>query len=232
MNHNIIWYRNDLRTLDHSGIYHAQKNGQPTFAVFYLCLAQWKSHHLSQRKIDYMIARLQGLQQELALLNITLFVFEVDTYLDSVLHLSKLIKKTEANHLYLNNDYELDEIKRDKALIKIAPSTCQLHQFDDNVFTHPENIKTGQDTAFKVFSAFKNKITPHIRELPGCLAKPKAFKSNAALTFKGAIDLSKKYHTPIFEKDAINQLRKFCKDQAQNYLAQRDLPSVKGTSSL
>jgi len=225
MNYNIIWYRNDLRTLDHSGIYQSQKNKQPTFAVYYICKQQWHSHDYSEHKINYIYDRLNGLKLELDSLNIPLFIFDANTYTDSVIHLCKVIKKHNANHVFLNSDYELDEINRDKQFTKLIPSSCKIHAFDDNIFCHPESIKTGKDTPFKVFTAFKNKITPFISALPGCYPKPKSLEIKPSIAFKKTVDITTKSKKPIFEKDSISNLRKFCKNKSEQYLDQRDIPN-------
>ncbi|BCE01683.1 deoxyribodipyrimidine photo-lyase [Marinicellulosiphila megalodicopiae] len=234
---NFIWFRNDLRTLDNPAIFYAQKNKQPTIAVFYICLEQWQSHHLSLRKMNIIYQRLLGLTEELNELNIPLYIFNTPNYKDSVHHLLKLTKQSKSTDLFLNNEYEVDEIKRDASFINQSSSFLNTHQFDGNLFCHPDEIKTGQDTPFKVFSAFKNKIKPVIQYLPGCLAKPKSFPTvdlTLSLTDKN-IDVTQlitDQPKPITEKQTIKTLRAFCKNKSEDYLEHRDTPSIRGTSEL
>jgi len=70
---NLVWFRNDLRTLDNPALWHATQSGH-TLGVFYLCPRQWRGHHMAACRVEFLLRTLNCLRQQLAALNIPLLV--------------------------------------------------------------------------------------------------------------------------------------------------------------
>ena len=78
-NNSLIWFRNDLRTQDHSGLFHALKNSKKIIGVFCFNPENFKIDDLGFPKTDsfranFLIESLKSLKEELKKINISLVI--------------------------------------------------------------------------------------------------------------------------------------------------------------
>ena len=77
----LVWFRNDLRTGDHHALYHAckQSNGEGVLAVEAITTKQWLLKDESKAKIQFYLANLSKLSDQLKALNIPLVIVRAPT---------------------------------------------------------------------------------------------------------------------------------------------------------
>lgn len=70
----LVWFRRDLRSFDNTALTAALNSGDPVAAMYIATPEQWHQHHLAPIQADLIWRRLVELQQELAALNVPLFI--------------------------------------------------------------------------------------------------------------------------------------------------------------
>lgn len=236
---NIVWFRNDLRSRDNPALYAAAQQG-PCLGVFFVCMQQWQAHGHGANKIVYLRESLLSLQKNLARLNIPLLVIEAGTFAQVAGHLLALCKKQHANQVFYNQEYELNEHRRDQQVNQLLHQQgIHCHSFHDQCLIAPGQCLTQQGHYYSVFTPFKRawlqKISTQYQ--PPLPAPKTQTKINVTLPawpdnfmqLKASADLS---NTPCGERLAHQQLEHFIQTDLHNYQAQRDFPALNATSHL
>ncbi|CAI1595272.1 Deoxyribodipyrimidine photo-lyase [Serratia ficaria] len=238
MTTHLVWLRNDLRITDNQALHAAC--GDPSarvLAVFIATPQQWRRHGMAPRQAALIYASLRQLQLALAQKGIPLHCHQCDDFAAAVDWLADYCERRQVDALFYNRQYELNERRRDQLLAQRLAGRVACRSFDDGLLLPPGSVLTGGGEMYKVYTPFRNafirRLTesdlrclpapkPHGEALPPPEA-PEAFDYPAAET--GA-------DFPAGEEAALQRLRAFCREQVQDYLRQRDLPALAGTSSL
>ena len=247
---NLVWLRNDLRIIDNPALYHASQQG-PCCCVYTITPAQWQQHNESPAKLGLIRSRLIELQKELAEKNISLQLLPLNGYEDIPDALLTLIKGIKANALFFNNEYPLNEKKRDQHVSELLTTNhIEVKRFHGDVVMPPGTIKTQQDAIYKVFTPFSRRWHQSISEQElRVLTAPKKQAGNIKnsidelltaqeLTTHSLEDAWPQEPTyredlwPASHKKIQSRLQRFCADKVSNYKEQRDIPSIHGTSTL
>jgi len=69
----LVWFRQDLRIVDHSALWHARQTG-PCIALVTLSPVQWRQHDDAMIKIDLYLRQLKVLKEQLKQLNIPIII--------------------------------------------------------------------------------------------------------------------------------------------------------------
>ena len=148
-----------------------------------------------------------------------------------------MCQQHQVTQLFYNYQYEFNERQRDAAVERALTDTvCQ--GFDDSVILPPGAVMTGNHEMYKVFTPYKNAWLRRLKEhMPECVRAPEvrsapAVADAATLHFHYPQQSFDPALFPPDEKTAIGQLRRFCQEGAGEYEAQRDFPSIEGTSRL
>ena len=237
MTTHLVWFRADLRLHDNIALAAACRSQDArVLALFIATPEQWREHGMAPRQAAYLRAHLNALQQGLAEKGIPLIYEEVSDFAAQSDKVQQICDAHNVTHLFYNYQYEFNEQQRDRQLEnRLTTVVCQ--GFDDSVMLAPGSVMTGNHEMYKVFTPFKNAYLKRLKEgLPECVAAPAA--RGEALTVSAEINVDYPQrdfdpdHFPPTEKAAIAQLRQFCKQQAAEYEAQRDFPTIEGTSRL
>ena len=102
----LVWYRNDLRTVDHLGLKKAVESGRRVVACFTFNPKHYHTHPWGFKKTDrfraqFLIESIQALQQALKSLNISLII---DTKTPEKV-LPEWIKKYNVKEIYLQHEW-------------------------------------------------------------------------------------------------------------------------------
>jgi deoxyribodipyrimidine photo-lyase len=248
----LVWFRSDLRVADNTALFEACRraggaSGKGVVAVFLLSPGEWAAHDFAPIKVDFILRSLAVLSADLAKLNIPLLIETAKTPKEIPGALVSLAKKHGCDELHFNKEYEVNEQKRDVAVID-AFSAARLKAFShtDQICVEPGEIRTGEGRFFTVYSPFKRAFFKHWDKIGGCptLAKPSRQaetgiapspvpETHAASEPKG---LSGRVHWrtrwPAGEHEAMKRLRQFCADSIVPYKDRRDFPGIDGTSML
>jgi deoxyribodipyrimidine photo-lyase len=238
----VIWFRADLRINDNLALYQASQDCRDGLvAIFYLPSKTWQAHQVSGCKVSLMLKQLESLKPGLEKLNIPLMVVKVDTFTDCVTHLLDFMNKHKVDAVYLNNQYEVDERKRDDKLENALRAQDKKYMaFDDTVLVPPGKILTPRLQPYTVFTPFKKAfmswVSRHGRMHPVKMPEKqietfvKSTAVPAALAgFKSHIDDSL---WPAGEAVANSKLDHFVEHHLSTYAQDRDYPSLEGTSQL
>ncbi|KZN69364.1 deoxyribodipyrimidine photo-lyase [Pseudoalteromonas luteoviolacea] len=230
MNKTIFWFRRDLRLHGNEALIQAVNNGA-TEALFFICEKQWQKHNTSEIQLDLLKRRVAYLGEELAQLGIKLIVLNGDNFEVLPSKLKQYAEQNNVSTIYANREYEINELNRDKACSKIG---VELRLYDGDVLSPPGSIVTKGGEMFKVFTPFKKawlsinceRMFPVGRRLEPVGAAvgwaiPESLSSNG---------VSDKW--PVEDHVIEKVISQFIFEKVHKYDAQRDIPSIKGTSGL
>ncbi|MGI9295419.1 MAG: deoxyribodipyrimidine photo-lyase, partial [Pseudomonadales bacterium] len=212
----LVWFRNDLRTLDHSGLSAAAASGEPVIGLFVATEEQWSQQHMADCKRNLIYAQLADLSAQLAELNIPLLVDFTDSYADSLGCVLERCKQFQVRQLHFCYEYELNETRRDQRLAeqlkKVGIQTFGYH--DSLIFRPGQVVKLG-GTPYSMFTPFKKKwLAKLMQQLPGCLAKVKPLPP---LVASKPPEFAPNSLWPAGEQHVLDRLKQFCREQVAQY---------------
>ncbi|MEZ5529940.1 MAG: FAD-binding domain-containing protein [Porticoccaceae bacterium] len=244
----LVWFRNDLRTRDNPALFRAceDANGQGVLAIAVLCPGQWQAHDDSSARVQFWLANLRLLEQELACLNIPLQIIRVDTFSQVPEELLSLALRFNSDALYLNREYCLNENLRDKQVVEaLRPSGIKVYGFHGDVVIPPGDVMTGQGTAFRVFTPFSRAwrrefLTRRPSPLPAPPSQPfpaADFPDSAGVPeFSDYPRIGQSHWLnsmwPAGSDAAHQRLQDFVAEKVADYSIQRDFPGGSSTSEL
>lgn len=235
------WFREDLRIADNTALHHAARvadNG--VVAVYIISPQDWQAHDTAACRVDFILRNLEILSAELKRLHIPLLIRHAKTAEEISQLLLKLAHETAVDALYFNQQYEIDEARRDqKVEALLRANKIPVFSYTDQVILAPGEVLTATGNYYTVFTPFKNNWLKQIsKQKYTVLASPKiqaevTIASDAVPTqvagFASAIPAAL---WPAGEKHAQQRLQKFISDKVQDYAKQRDFPNIDGTSKL
>ncbi len=237
----LVWFRTDLRHLDHPALHAAAEQGSVT-AVFLVSPAQWQAHDEASVKVDFWLRNLAELVKALEALGIPLLVRTADTWAQAPQVLLDLAREVGAQHLYFNDEYGLNEAARDEAVVKAFDAAgFATHRYLDQTLFAPGTVLTKSGGYFKVFGQFKKTCLARLETgLPTPLPAPgkrqKAARRSDELPTcidgfpEPTVEVRQLW--PAGEQAALQRLKTFIRDDLDDYHQARDIPSAPGTSQL
>ncbi|WP_318473848.1 deoxyribodipyrimidine photo-lyase [Photobacterium leiognathi] len=241
--HVIIWFRDDLRTVDNTALNHAIETGLPVIALFVATPMQWHEHHVAAIQIDFIHRRLRVLKQQLAELNIPLQVMQCNDFSESVDAIAEYCHQHRVVHVFVNKQYPLNEQLRDEKLgVLLAQSGIKQSLFDDNYVLEPETILNREGELFKVFTPYRNAWIKRFSAEPSypvTTSKEVVLSDTTSAMLADSTDIQLLSYPviesvlwPVDEEAILQRLDTFCVTKAQDYHQQRDFPAIDGTSCL
>ncbi|WP_318469309.1 deoxyribodipyrimidine photo-lyase [Photobacterium leiognathi] len=241
--HVIIWFRDDLRTVDNTALNHAIETGLPVIALFVATPMQWHEHHVAAIQIDFIHRRLRVLKQQLAVLNIPLQVMQCNDFSESVDAIAEYCHQHRVVHVFANKQYPLNEQLRDEKLgVLLAQSSIKQSLFDDNYVLEPETILNREGELFKVFTPYRNAWIKRFSAEPSypvTTSKEVVLSDTTSAMLADSTDIQSLGYPviesvlwPVDEEAILQRLDTFCVTKAQDYHQQRDFPAIDGTSCL
>ena len=241
----LVWFRNDLRTGDHSALYSAcQSNaGEGVLAVAAITPTQWFLQDESKCRVQFWLANLQSLSQQLSKLNIPLKIISVQRNEELPEAFLKLAREHQVRELYFNLEYPEYEQRRDSQVTALLQKQgVRCHSFDSDLILAPGSVLNQKGEAYRVFTPFSRVWRKqYLQQLPAPLPVP----SVQLATSISPDELPKKINYanrsgaewiidlwPTGEDAARRQLLNFVAEKFAAYKEQRDLPGVEGTSVL
>ncbi|MFM2582364.1 deoxyribodipyrimidine photo-lyase [Vibrio campbellii] len=239
----LVWFRRDLRTLDHTALKAALDTGQPVVAGFVSTPEQWQEHNMAPMQADLIARRLVHLDEELADLNIPLLYKEVPKFSDVTGVIKDWALSLNAKSVMANIHYEVNEQALDREVADVlAKSQVMFEAFHDKCVHAPTTVLNKQGEYFKVFTPFKrawllkfqmpmvSKPEPQA-EIPQEVTLPlEADRYHADIPFTYPRESSEQWF--VSTSDIVHHLREFARERSDAYQEKRDLPAVDGTSQL
>lgn len=232
----LVWFRNDLRTIDNPALASACEDKQAlVIAVFIATPEQWRQHHMSPRQAAFIYDNLLELQHALAELNIPLIYTQCQDFKESVSTIQTICLEYSVNTLFYNHQYEVNEQQRDIAVKQAISAQVECIGFDGHLFTAPLSIRNGQRKMYQVFTPFsKAFLQLFLQKQPTISPKPLPRQTSITNTPIPPFDYPMQPYKELVagEHAALTQLTSFCKKQVAYYKQVRDIPSIDGTSKL
>ncbi|OHU85416.1 MULTISPECIES: deoxyribodipyrimidine photo-lyase [Pseudoalteromonas] len=227
----IFWFRRDLRYFANEALIAAVENGASE-ALFFVCEKQWREHDVAPIQIDLLKRRVAWLGEALAQHAITLHIVEVDTFAEIPKALKDFCDERSTNLVYANTEYEVNERERDRLC---QTQGLELKLYDGDLVAPPHSVKTKSGEMFKVFTPFKKAWLKQYEQTHFYIPSWPKEKSANYTTWQVAKCLtsygsSSKW--PVDDENIAQIANHFIEYKCGKYQAQRDIPSVKGTSGL
>jgi len=155
-NKSLFIFRRDLRLADNRGLLRALKESKEVIPCFIFDPRQvgQKNPYRSMNCIQFMIQSLKEVDEQLHKKDSKLYFF----YGTSEEIIKKLIEQEKINAVYCNRDYTPFSIKRDDEIKKICiHHGAEFIQTSDLLLHEPEDVLTGNNTPYSIFTAFYKK---------------------------------------------------------------------------
>jgi len=235
----LIWFRSDLRIDDNPALLEAANSFDELIGLYIFSPKQWNMHHESNVKQDFLIRTLVTLEKQLKKLHIPLIVLQTDTFKALPQDLQRFIETHQINACYWNNEFGVNENKRDDAVeILLSASNIQISRHHDQVIYEPGFLRTGQDKPFSVFTPFKRRwIENFSMSFLDLDQADKPLKKTNLTSDLSVLKLDKVHQVnmdawPAGEAKALARLQEFLDHKINNYSESRNTPILEGTSRI
>lgn len=234
----LVWFRSDLRTEDHRALANARRRG-PVIGVVIRSRAQWETHDRGTNWLDFWQRGVAALTDTLQRLNIPLIMLDIDHFDDVPKCLIDLALKHACSTIHFNDEYGLDERRRDQGVVQQArPHSLSVERYTDHVLFRPGDLMTGKGEYYSVYTPFYKAWLRAVT--PNQLHQDEPPEVQAAIH---DIDAPRLDDMPVPTDDIVRQwpagetaaqdrLAHFLTRRIQQYAECRDIPSDDGTSQL
>ena len=140
-NNSLIWYRNDLRVDNHSGLFNAIRNSDKILGFYCFNPKMFELNELNFHKTDnyrakFLIESVENLKTELKKNNISLII----KIGDPVEELTNIISNKNINNIYFQNEWTEEEVLEEKSL-KNKCVGVKFHSFYGQFLYDPEDLE-------------------------------------------------------------------------------------------
>ena len=253
----VHWFKMDLRISDNRALAlasdKAKEAGVPLIAIYIISPQDYEAHLRSPVRIDFMLRTLSVMKEDLAKLDIPLYVETVEKRKHLPDRILELMDEWGASHLYANMEYEVDELRREATMIKdFAENGKAFEVVHDTCVVPPGELRTGAGKQYAVYSPWFKTWVAHIHEnldLLELYEQPEKNPGSARKDYKKLFDVEipeapkskrlgdeekKRLRSlwPCGEHEAKKRLDKFCEERISNYQEKRNIPAEAATSSI
>jgi deoxyribodipyrimidine photo-lyase len=230
---NLIWFRNDLRVQDNDSLFQACKKPGKTIGVYFLDPRQFETNKhgfkiTEKFRAKFLLETLRELKNNLAALNIPLFIFH-DIPENAI---PALVSEYTISSIYLQKEWTPDE-SQVLENVKNKIQDCTFIETYDQFLFHPDDIPYPNfDKIPEVFTEFRKKCEKETKIKPcvSIVAQPKenfvetsnlipsledlgldSFKldKNSAFPFRGGENQAlKRMENYFFETENLSQYKK------------------------
>ncbi|WP_237067623.1 DASH family cryptochrome [Microbulbifer guangxiensis] len=158
---NLVWFRNDLRSVDNNSLAKASQSHGPVIALYCFDPRHFEKDHYGfvrteKYRARFLIESIQTLSQQLAQLNIPLLLYREQPEVI----LPKLVATLGIENIYLQREWTRDE---EQVLhnVRRAPGmkTVDFHQAMDQFLVHPDDLPfTVPNDIPPVFTNFRKRV--------------------------------------------------------------------------
>lgn len=225
---NVFWFRRDLRLTDNAGLYHALAGNMPVLPIFIFdknILNRLADK--ADRRVAFIHAALQEMQQELVKSDTSLHVF----YGTPQEAFETLLSDYTIDKVFTNHDYEPYARERDNAIGEwLQTKGASLHTFKDQVIFEKAEVVKDDGKPYTVF-------TPYSRKWKAAL-KDDSFRAYPTESFfhnfyrQSAKEIPTLASMGFVERAQDFPSKSLNTELVKKYQDQRNFPAIAGTSRL
>lgn len=228
------WFVRDFRTFDNNGLSKASqlaaKNNLPLVCFWVNCKEMTKAHGKSKFQMHYRVQSMEKLHKKLADLNIAFVTINAETRAKIIPSILEFLEKHKVSHLFVNQEYEVDELRLSTKLIGEAlKKGINFQPVHDTCVVQPgELVSKSKGNQFAVFSpwyrAWADYVNNHYIDQDKIIfEKPEKLEKTVDELMKQGHGLPKikvdekrfkKYWKDIGEDDAYKALEKWVNSDA------------------
>ncbi|KAH0435424.1 DNA photolyase [Colletotrichum camelliae] len=253
----VHWFKMDLRTTDNRSLSlaseKAKEAGVPLIAMYIISPQDFEAHLTAPIRVDFMLRTLHILREDLAKLDIPLYVETVEKRKRIPDRIAELMGQWGASHLFANMEYEVDELRREAKMVRMfADKGLSYEVLHDTCVVPPGQLTSGSGKQYAVYSPWFRAWVRHVHENLDLLElydppakNPASARKKFGELFDTEIpeevegrtlkDDDKKRFRAFFppgEHEARSRLEKFCEEKVGQYHNKRNIPYDAGTSTL
>lgn len=230
----LFLFHRDLRLHDNIALVQALRNSATVVPIFIFDPAQLENNpYRSEAAVQFLCTSLYELSNELRSRQAALYVLHGDTKVV----IETLLQQLQPTALYSSRDYTSFSRQRDSQLADLCKvRNVQTYFIDNLLLCNPDTIKTGQGTPYTVFTPFKRTVLQ--REIARPIACTEMnFYTGSVPNAVSVTDAKCVPYTPVLRPSVTGgrteglALLERAKTLV-NYAAERDVPSIQGTSLL
>lgn len=238
MQHRLIWFRDDLRLDDNAAVFAALESlaDAKVSAVFLTAETDWHSFGIGPNRLYYTEQLLRSLADRLAALGIPFSVERLSTFDDQVRWLIAYCSSHQVSDLYFNDEYPINERRRDEAVVQALKPHTRVHRLLDRLLIQAGQVLTQDGRPYSVFTPFKRRFWQVLHgqdyrpyPLPRAPRPACSVAQWAPICDQADSDLSEFAMT---EAAAQASLAQFMQTRVQSYTSERNRPDRAGTSRL
>jgi deoxyribodipyrimidine photo-lyase len=163
---NLVWFKNDLRTLDNAVLNEASKNGNKVIGVYCFDPRHFEVNIFGFKKTEkfrakFLIESIHDLKEQLNQLNIDLVVFN-DLPEVFIPNLCETYKVTD---IYIQKEWTQEEVDTED-LVKSKIENINWHHIHNQFLFHPEDINFEISKTPQVFTVFRKKLEKYVSIRP------------------------------------------------------------------
>ncbi|PSK38394.1 hypothetical protein C7M61_002957 [Candidozyma pseudohaemuli] len=232
------WFVRDFRTFDNHGLSRAYKlaakHNLPLVCFWVNCKELTQAHGKSKFQMHYRVKSMEKLHKKLADLNIAFVTVDVETRSKIVPSILDFLLKHKVSHLFVNQEYEIDELRLSIKLVDAALEKCiNFEPVHDTCTVQPGEIVTkSKGTQFAVFTpwyrAWVEYVNNHLIDQNKIIFdEPQKLENSVDELIKAGHGLPEikvdqkrfnKYWKEVGEDDAFKALERWVKlDTIKNY---------------
>ncbi len=149
----LVWFRRDLRLDDQAALYHALRQARRVFCVFVLDTAILDALPRADRRVQFILQALQGLDAQLRAQGGALIV----RHGPAAEEIPHLAAELGVQAVFANHDDEPQALARDAAVAQALTAQGRAwHSLKDHVIFERSELLTGAGKPYAVFTPYKN----------------------------------------------------------------------------
>lgn len=253
----VHWFKRDLRLHDNRALHAASQLAKehqiPLIGLYILSPEDLTAHSTSAPRVDFELRTLHQLQQDLAEGDIPLYMETQEKRSAIPRRVAELCRQWEANHIFANIEYEVDELRREAKLVRLCAEKgidCVLSH--DACVVTPGALSSQQGKQYAVYTPWYRAWLAFLKENPDYMELSEEPGSNpgdarkqlsslfdcqvpsAPSTHELSGDDKEKFEKmyPAGEHEGRQRLEKFLEEKAGKYNELRSMVAGEHTSVL
>lgn len=253
----VHWFKCDLRTQDNKALNlaseKAKSKGVPLVCIYIVSPQDFKAHMTSAVRVDFILRTLEVLKEDLAKLDIPLYVETVEKRKTIPDRIFELCEEWGASHLFANIEYEVDELRREARMVGDGLAKgIAFEVVADTCVVAPGELSSQTGNQYSVYSPWFRSWIAYLHTNPDQLDlfnPPEQNFSTARQRFeeifsgkipeapenkKLTAEERKRFRSmwPPGEHEAHERLGTFLKQKVNKYDKDRNHPAANGTAVL